>query len=336
MGFVFNSAVWAQNGLYTNASPQNLSTDSTTASDHCCVFVNYSFPASVTNFAVTPTNAFTSSGSQGGLFSPLSQTYTLTNTDAIPLFWSVTKTSIWLTVSTLATNLTLGGGASTNIAASINSAANSLCPGTYTDTINFSNTATSVSFSRDVTLNIGGLPVAASFTGSPTNGTTDTNIVNGGQISSASFGQGHGGSVSVAVAGLLSIDGANSSAFTGLTPQAGADSAGAGTVAVAAGSLSIANGGGVSSDTKGAGNAGSISVAVGGAVTIDAAGSTVFTGISSDSGIGSGNAGTVSISAGSALLTNRGEVSTSTFGAGNAGGVSIAVAGGLSLSERSP
>ena len=57
-GFVFNSTVWAQNGQYTNASPQNLAGDSTTASDHCSVFVDYSFPTSVTNFAVTPTNAF--------------------------------------------------------------------------------------------------------------------------------------------------------------------------------------------------------------------------------------------------------------------------------------
>ena len=125
-GYVFNSVNWALHGLYTNASPQNLAGDSTTASDHCSVFVDYSFPASVTNFSVTPTNVFASSGNQAGPFSPSSQVYTLTNSDTIPLFWSVTKTSSWLTVSTLATNLTLGAGAVTNITATINSSANSL------------------------------------------------------------------------------------------------------------------------------------------------------------------------------------------------------------------
>jgi PKD repeat protein/endonuclease/exonuclease/phosphatase family metal-dependent hydrolase len=171
-GYVFNSSVWAQNGLYTNANPQNLASDSTTASDHCSVFVTYSFPASITNFSVTPTNAFTSSGNEGGSFSPSSQTYTLTNSDTIPLFWSVTKTSNWLTISTLATNLTLGAGATTNITAFItNSVANSLTGGTYVDMINFSNTATGVSFSRDVTLTVSFTPPLASFTGSPTTGT---------------------------------------------------------------------------------------------------------------------------------------------------------------------
>src|SRR5207247_140597 len=63
-------------------------------------------------------------------------------------------TSNWLTISTLATNFTLGSARSTNITASINSAANSLSPGIYTDTINFSNTATGVSFSRGVTLTV--------------------------------------------------------------------------------------------------------------------------------------------------------------------------------------
>src|SRR5262249_44114116 len=43
-GNVFSTADWAANGLYTNASPQNLTTDSATASDHYCVFADYNFP----------------------------------------------------------------------------------------------------------------------------------------------------------------------------------------------------------------------------------------------------------------------------------------------------
>jgi len=45
-GNIFSSKDWAANGLYTNASPQNLATDSATASDHYCVFANYNFPTS--------------------------------------------------------------------------------------------------------------------------------------------------------------------------------------------------------------------------------------------------------------------------------------------------
>jgi len=169
-GYVFNSTDWAANGLYTNASPQNLPDDSTTASDHCSVFVTYYFPTSVTNFGILQTNVFTSSGYEGGPFTPASQTYTLTNTDTIPLFWSITKTSDWLTVSTLATNLTLAAGASTNITAFItNSVASALPVGTYTDALNFSNTATGVSFSRAVTLTVNSA-LSADFVGNPTNG----------------------------------------------------------------------------------------------------------------------------------------------------------------------
>jgi PKD repeat protein len=171
-GIVFRSSDWAAHGLYTNESPQNLANDSQTASDHYCVQVTYSFPTSVTNFNVTPTNTFSSSGNEGGPFSPSSQTYTLTNSDTIPLFWSVINTSNWLTISTVATNLTLAAGASTNITAFItNSVASSLLGGTYADTIVFSNTATGVAFSRGVALTINFTPPFAGFTGSPTAGT---------------------------------------------------------------------------------------------------------------------------------------------------------------------
>src|SRR5207249_3356189 len=43
-GYVFNSTVWAQHGLYTNASSLNMVYDTTNASDHCCAFVDYFFP----------------------------------------------------------------------------------------------------------------------------------------------------------------------------------------------------------------------------------------------------------------------------------------------------
>jgi PKD repeat protein/endonuclease/exonuclease/phosphatase family metal-dependent hydrolase len=170
-GYVFSTMDWAAHGLYTNASSQNLVNDSQTASDHYCVQVNYWFPTSLTNFNVTPTNVFASSGGVGGPFTPSNQVYAVTNSGTIPLFWSVIKTSNWLTVSPLATNVPIGALVSTNVTAIINSAANSLPAGTYVDTIRFSNTATGVTFSRGVTLTVGSSPPTASFTASPTNGT---------------------------------------------------------------------------------------------------------------------------------------------------------------------
>ena len=42
-GFVFNTMDWAAHGLYTNANPSNLASDSQTASDHYAVVANYNF-----------------------------------------------------------------------------------------------------------------------------------------------------------------------------------------------------------------------------------------------------------------------------------------------------
>jgi PKD repeat protein len=164
---VFDSSVWGS--LYTDAGTLNSVSDSSTASDHLCVQVTYFFPATGTNFTVTPTGTFASGGIPGGPFSPASQTYVLTNTDVAPLFWSATNGASWLTISPANGSLAVGQG--TNITASItNAAANALLDGTYTDTISFSNTATGVSVTRPVTLTVTSVPPLASFTGNPTNG----------------------------------------------------------------------------------------------------------------------------------------------------------------------
>ena len=74
-------------------------------------------------------------------------------------------------------------------------------------------------------------------------------IVNNGLISSAALGSGSGGSVSVAVAGQLSIVGTQGSNLTGITSQTQGNGD-AGAVAVTAGALSIASGA-ISSNTFG-------------------------------------------------------------------------------------
>jgi filamentous hemagglutinin family protein len=156
-----------------------------------------------------------------------------------------------------------------------------------------------------------------------------------GQISSSAFGRGNSGSVSVGVAGGLTIDGAMtpSNFITGITSQGSTGNAG--TVAVNGGSISIVNSGTISSETFGPGDGGSVSVNVAGALTIDGAmtpGS--FTGISSQANRGSsGNAGTVSVSAGGISLANFGRISSLTFGPQQAGRITVA-AGALSLTSK--
>jgi hypothetical protein len=87
--------------------------------------------------AVTPGSGFNSSGAIGGPFTPSAQIYTLQNVGDIDLSWSVMNTTIWTTLS--ATSGTLPAGTSTNVTVLINSNANSLAVGIYSDSITFTN-----------------------------------------------------------------------------------------------------------------------------------------------------------------------------------------------------
>jgi len=82
--------------------------------------------------SVTPSTTFAASGMQGGPFTPSSQTYTLTNTGGVGLAYEVTSLPSWLSASTSSGQLFPG---TTTVTLSINSTANSLAPGVYTDSI---------------------------------------------------------------------------------------------------------------------------------------------------------------------------------------------------------
>jgi filamentous hemagglutinin family protein len=192
-------------------------------------------------------------------------------------------------------------------------------------------------------------------------------LIDTGAISSATFG-GNGGSVSVTVAGELTIDGAPG-VFTGITSAAGVGSTGnAGPVGVDAGGISLAHYGSITSDTFGSGSGGQVSVAAGalsiatsgeiasgtfgpgkqggsvavtvdGQLTIDGAGSdpTALTGISATSE-GRGDAGTVVVTAGTLSIADIGLISSSVaevpeYGpaSGNGGSVSVTVTGQLTI-----
>ncbi len=100
---------------------------------------NYTVATPNPVLSVAPSNALTSSGPAGGSFSPASAGYTLSNTGTGPLGWSAAKNAAWLDLS--AASGTLAAGASTTVTASLNSSANSLAVGNYSDTITFTNTS---------------------------------------------------------------------------------------------------------------------------------------------------------------------------------------------------
>ena len=120
-------------------------------------------PAPTTNGGVLglqPASSFSASGTVGGPFTPSSTIYTLTNSGGASLNWSVSKSQSWLTLS--ATSGTLAPNGTTNITVSLNAAANTLAAGSFSDTVQFSNTSdgsgnTSRSVELTVTTSIFGL-----------------------------------------------------------------------------------------------------------------------------------------------------------------------------------
>jgi hypothetical protein len=105
------------------------------------------------SLTVTPATGLSSSGNQGGPFTPNSTIYTLTNNGTASLNWTASKTQNWVSLSSASG--TLAAGANTTVTVSINSNANSLSAGNYSDTVSFTNTTNgNGNTTRNVSLNI--------------------------------------------------------------------------------------------------------------------------------------------------------------------------------------
>jgi len=87
--------------------------------------------------SITPERGLSSSGLQGGPFSPASAIYTLTNTGGSALNWRASKSQPWVSLSS--TGGSLAAGADTTVTVSINGSAATLSAGAYTDTVSFAN-----------------------------------------------------------------------------------------------------------------------------------------------------------------------------------------------------
>ena len=79
---------------------------------------------------ISPATGFAASGGVGGPFTATSQVFTLTNTSAGALTWSVGNPAAWLSASP--SGGVLPAGSSTNLIVSLDSASSNLAPGLYT------------------------------------------------------------------------------------------------------------------------------------------------------------------------------------------------------------
>ncbi|MBD2774093.1 filamentous hemagglutinin N-terminal domain-containing protein [Iningainema tapete] len=164
-------------------------------------------------------------------------------------------------------------------------------------------------------------------------------LTNGAQIISSTFGLGDAGGVRLSVTGDFFANGENSKGGSGVlsTVEAGATGKG-GNIELSVGSVSLRNGGQISSSTYGQGNAGDLKINISGKVQVDGESRQgISSQISSSANFSSiGNAGNIDLSAASIELTNGGSITTAANGNGtsNAGNIAI-TSNQLRLSDRS-
>ena len=102
--------------------------------------------------AVLPGTGFSAAGSFGGPFSPDSENFSLTNTGATSLSWSLINLPLWLDASTA--DGTLASGSGTSVTVSLGAVAATLAPAVYTANLGFSNLTSGVSQLRPITLTV--------------------------------------------------------------------------------------------------------------------------------------------------------------------------------------
>jgi FtsP/CotA-like multicopper oxidase with cupredoxin domain len=116
---------------YTIAATDSTNASTTSGSNA------YTTVTGVAAMSVTPSGGLTSSGSAGGAFAPASASFTITNSGTAALNWTAGKTQSWLTLG--AASGTLAVGKTATVTATINSGANGLPAGSYSDTVTFTN-----------------------------------------------------------------------------------------------------------------------------------------------------------------------------------------------------
>ncbi|MCP4702637.1 MAG: filamentous hemagglutinin N-terminal domain-containing protein, partial [Gammaproteobacteria bacterium] len=161
-------------------------------------------------------------------------------------------------------------------------------------------------------------------------------LMDGGTVTSTAFGSADSGSVTVKVSGPLEV--------TGVTPderftsRIGANTyeegGNAGDVWVEAESVTVKNGGTITSLTWGAGNGANISIKAEDSVTITGIAGKHRSGIGVDSfgdSEDAGNAGIISIETGKLEINRRGRLTSRTFGSGKGGDIIVKARGPIAI-----
>jgi len=163
-------------------------------------------------------------------------------------------------------------------------------------------------------------------------------VLNGGYINSSTAGTGAGGSVLVTTPGALLLDGRGSVGGPAEVSASanGRQSGAAGPVTIEAGSVSVLNGGVITSNTAGLGTGGTVLVMTPGALLLDGGGDASTAISARTTGPRSGAAGTVTINAGSVAVQGGAQVAGSTAGPGQGGDVRVAAVSTFRLSGPGP
>ena len=135
----------------------------------------------VGTLVVTPAGDFASFGIYGGPFAPCSLIYTLSNLGTTSIDWTAAKTAAWLDLDV--TSGTLAPNTSTQVTALINTSADALPIGGYSDTVGFANTTNgNGDATREVFLTVTPIPATVTlgdldhtYDGSPQHASVTTN-----------------------------------------------------------------------------------------------------------------------------------------------------------------
>jgi large exoprotein involved in heme utilization and adhesion len=160
-------------------------------------------------------------------------------------------------------------------------------------------------------------------------------LQDGGQITASVIdgGVGKAGNVLIDVEKNVNISGNDSNGnFSAIFSSLGTGAKGnAGNIEIAAGSLTLEDGGFISTSTFGEGRAGNITVDVDSAVTLSNDGD-IFSRVETGAVVPEGEVGTVNIKAGSFLIADGdSSIETSTSGTGDAGNVTLNVNGAVDI-----
>jgi filamentous hemagglutinin family protein len=175
------------------------------------------------------------------------------------------------------------------------------------------------------TTGVTGISSASNATGAVTTGKGDggtvtvvadtLNIQDGGIIRTSTFTNGNAGSLLSVKANVLTIDGKNNTAFTGIASRAGSGSSGnAGTILVNAGKLEMSNNGKISSETASTGKAGIVDVTATSDLVLDNNAEISAKATSTSTG----QTGEVTVTANNATLSNGGKVTIQNDGTATA------------------